>query len=350
MEDKSILITGGSGFIGSEAVRTLINNGSNVFNLDKLTYASCQESLLNLPVEKYNFIHGDIANIDTVKKTIDLAKPDFIINFAAESHVDRSIEDPSLFIQTNILGTYNLLNGSYDYYLGLDKSQKNTFRFIHISTDEVFGSLDINEESFKENNNYLPNSPYSASKAASDMLVRSWFKTYNFPTITTHSSNNYGPWQDPEKLIPRTILNALNEEPIEIYGNGENIRDWLFVTDNVNAITKLLMDGKVGENYNIGGNNEISNINLVNLLCKILNQIKPRTNGTYEELITFVEDRPGHDLRYSLNISKINNDINWSPITGLEEGLSSTIKWYIDHFEQMLNKLKDRKRLGLINK
>lgn len=348
---KSFLITGGSGFIGSQAVRSLVSAGNIVHNFDKLTYASSQESLASISSSNYKFIKGDIINRKEVKNTIEFLKPDYILNFAAESHVDRSIDSPDDFINTNIFGTYSLLNEALFYYNNLKGSKKDNFRFIHISTDEVYGSLDFNEESFDEESNYNPNSPYSASKASSDLLVRSWFKTYKLPTIVTHSSNNYGPWQFPEKLIPLTVANALKGSPIDVYGNGKNIRDWIFVNDNVDAIIELVVNGKPGEKYNIGSNNEISNIDMVKTICKILDEIIPLHNSSnYSDLITFVSDRPGHDKRYSLNTNKILKETNWSPKITFNEGLRTSIDWMIENKEWLFKKSKNHKRIGLKNK
>lgn len=347
---KKILVTGGSGFIGSEAIRSLLKLDYNIFNLDKLTYASSKESLENLKKNSYTFFEGDIFNENIVSDVINKVSPQYIINFAAESHVDRSIEDADDFINTNIVGTYNLLKHSLKYTSNLSDSDLSNFNFIHISTDEVYGSLKFDDDAFTEDSAYKPNSPYSASKASSDMLVRSWIKTYNFPGIITHSSNNYGPWQFPEKLIPRSVLCALNEEPIQIYGNGSNIRDWIFVKDNVDAVIELMINGKKGETYNIGSRNEVSNLDLIKEVCKVLDQLKPRKKGSYSDLIVFVEDRPGHDLRYALNIDKILNNTSWRPITSINEGLKVTIKWMIDNHLWLVDKNLDTRRLGLKKK
>ena len=345
---KKILVTGGSGFIGSEAIRTLTSLGYNVFNIDKLTYASSNESLELVNKSNYTFYEGDIADEATISNFIKEISPECILNFAAESHVDRSIEDADDFINTNILGTYNLLKYSSEILPNLISS--NDFRFIHISTDEVYGSLGFDDEPFNEDSSFKPNSPYSASKASSDMLVRSWIKTYNFPAIITHSSNNYGPWQFPEKLIPRSVLCALNEEPIQIYGDGSNIRDWIFVEDNVRAIIELMKNGNIGETYNIGSENEVSNIGLVKEICNILDDIRPRSNGSYSDLIVFVEDRPGHDLRYAIDINKITSTTSWRPIKNVHEGLRISIEWMIDNRLWLLKKATDKRRLGLKKK
>lgn len=344
---ERILITGGSGFIGSQAVRTLLSLGYQVFNIDKLTYASSKESLSHLESDFYTFYKGDIFDEEIVSNLINKINPDFILNFAAESHVDRSIENADDFLNTNIIGTYNLLKYALNYYSKLSSSKKSKFKFIHISTDEVFGSLNSNEEAFTEDSNYRPNSPYSASKASSDMIVRSWIKTYQFPAIITHSSNNYGPWQFPEKLIPKSVISALNEEPIAIYGDGSNIRDWIYVEDNVDAIIALMRSGVVGHSYNIGGNCEISNLEIIKKICKILDEIKPRSSGKYEDLIVFVEDRPGHDFRYALNTDKIFESINWVPKTSIDNGLKESIEWMIINYSWLMERNKDNRRLGL---
>jgi dTDP-glucose 4,6-dehydratase len=344
---KIFLVTGGSGFIGSEAVRTLIKLGHRVYNFDKLTYASSEESLKGLSKLNYNFLKGDIYNADQVKEVITKIKPNYILNFAAESHVDRSIDGPEDFIKTNIVGTFNLLRESYDYFLSLADDERSSFKFVHISTDEVYGSLDYNDNPFSEVSPYKPNSPYSASKASSDLLVRSWFKTYGLPTNITHSSNNYGPWQFPEKLIPLTVSNALKGNPIEVYGDGKNIRDWIFVKDHIDAILKVTLSGISGETFNIGGNSEISNIDLVYKICSILEDQVPYENENYSELITFVGDRPGHDKRYAINNDKIYNDLSWKPSTKLSDGLVFSIKWMLDNQDWLMKKSLNHKRLGL---
>ena len=344
---KKFLVTGGCGFIGSEAVRQLTALGHSVINIDKLTYASSEESLSNIPDKNYTFIEGDIANKDIVKKLINNTQPNYILNFAAESHVDRSIECPEDFINTNILGTFNLINESYSYFSALSKIEKTDFKFIHISTDEVYGSLKLSERAFVESDPYKPNSPYSASKASSDLLVRSWFKTFGLPAIITHSSNNYGPWQFPEKLIPLTVSNILKGNPIEIYGKGQNVRDWIYVQDHIEAIISIVLEGEIGEIYNIGGNCEVSNIEMVRNICNILNDLEPKSGLNYNNLITFVEDRPGHDMRYALDITKINKDLSWSPKTSLDKGLKISIEWMLDNKDWLFNKSKDHKRIGL---
>lgn len=327
---KNILVTGGSGFIGSNFIHHLIEESdANIFNLDKLTYAGNNANHINIEhSKKYTFIEGDIADPYITSKLLHENSIDFIINFAAESHVDRSIDDPRSFLTTNILGTYELLNAALSFH-----KNGNGIRFLHISTDEVYGSLDKNDPSFTEENRYLPNSPYSASKASSDFLVRSWFHTYGLPSMITNCSNNYGPYQYPEKLIPLAINNAIRKKPITIYGDGSNIRDWLHVKDHCSAIFKIMQSGKIGETYNIGGNNEYTNSFIVNNICGLLDEIKPikkgSKNSSYKELIVNTKDRLGHDFRYSINSSKLIETLNWSPSIDFHEGIRDTINWYL---------------------
>ncbi len=342
----NIVITGGAGFIGSEAVRQLYDLGHNIYNIDKLTYAACPESIADLSTDRYTFYNADITDKKTIKEILDLSKPDYIINFAAESHVDRSIDSSNEFIETNIIGTHILLEEALRYWEKFKKS-KNNFKFLHISTDEVYGSLDFDDSAFTEDSPYRSNSPYSSSKASSDLIVRAWSKTFGLPAIITHSSNNYGPWQFPEKLIPKCIKSALSNEPIEIYGDGSNIRDWIHVSDNVEAILKILFDGENGEIYNIGSNNELTNLDLINKICSILELIKPSPKKNYSELICFVKDRPGHDLRYAVDTSKLRNELSWKPKINIEQGLKSTIKWMIDNSNWINKKSKDLNRMGL---
>ncbi len=332
-----ILVTGGSGFIGSNFIHYIMKKGNySVINLDNLTYAGNEknnESFINNP--NYSFIRGDITCYETVRRIFDENKVYFLVNFAAESHVDRSINDPKVFLNTNILGTYNLLRVSLEY-----NSNDKNFRFLHVSTDEVYGSLGLSDKSFTEENKYQPNSPYSASKAASDHLVRAWFHTYKLNVVTSNCSNNYGPFQFPEKLIPLTILNALNGKEITIYGDGSNIRDWLYVEDHCDAIYNLMTKGKVGEVYNIGGNSEKTNLEVVKIICESLDDLYPTSSNlniskninSYRDLITFVEDRPGHDFRYSIDASKISSDINWKPKEDFKSGIKKTILWYLKNF------------------
>ena len=323
---KTFLVSGGAGFIGSHFIRSLLKSNYKVINYDLLTYASSLLTIKEFEKNKnYRFVKGDIADNAKVKKILYKFNPDFIINFAAETHVDRSIDKPSIFINTNILGVFNLMDCALNYW----KKKKKKFRFIQISTDEVYGSVD--KGSSKEIDNLLPNSPYSASKTSADHLVLSYFKTFNFPCMILRPSNNYGPFQFPEKLIPLVILNSIEEKKLPVYGRGRNIRNWLHVEDNVEAIKKIIFKGKIGNIYNIGGKNEISNIQLVKIICKILNRIYPRKKKKYEDLIKYVHDRPGHDFRYSLNSNKIKNTINWNPKISLNHGLELTIKWYIQN-------------------
>ena len=332
---KKILITGGAGFIGSHVVRLFVNKYPDykIFNLDKLTYAgnlATLESLKNDP--RHIFVHGDIGDKELVSRILKEHQPRAIVNFAAESHVDRSIHGPAEFVTTNIVGTFNLLECAREYWNGLDEAAKKIFRFHHVSTDEVYGSLSATDPAFTETNSYEPNSPYSASKAASDHLVRAWFHTYGFPVVTTNCSNNYGPYHFPEKLIPLIILNALDGKPLPIYGDGQQIRDWLYVGDHCSAIREVLAKGKLGETYNIGGWNEKANIDVVKTICGILDQLKPRSDGkSYVEQITFVKDRPGHDRRYAIDASKIERELGWRPAETFDTGIRKTVQWYLDN-------------------
>jgi len=330
-----ILITGGLGFIGSSVIRNLLTKGfQKIINLDNETYAANKNSLSAIKKNpNYVFLKGDIADKKFIEETFYKFKPHFVMNLAAETHVDRSITNPAQFIHTNINGTFNLLEISRKYLSECPQEIKKVFRFHQISTDEVFGSLG-KEGLFREDSRYKPNSPYSASKASSDHLVRAWHHTFNIPTIITNCSNNYGPYQYIEKLIPLTIFNALKGKPIPVYGNGLQVRDWLYVDDHAEALYLILSKGKVGETYNIGGNNEISNIELVKKICKILNRkikIKPKNINSFVDLIKYVTDRPGHDFRYGIDASKLRNELGWEPKTKLDEGLEKTIDWYIDN-------------------
>ena len=348
-----ILVTGGAGFIGGNFIKQQIKLGNDIINYDLLTYAGCIDSLKEFNNNnKYKFIKGDICNADLIKKVLYKYKPSKIINFAAESHVDRSIDESKNFINTNIIGTYVLLEESLKYYLKLNSSNKNKFKFLHVSTDEVFGSLGKNGL-FNENTPYDPSSPYSASKAASDHLVKAWYRTYDLPILITNCSNNYGPYQFPEKLIPLMIINAVESKPLPIYGNGENIRDWIYVEDHCNGINKVLNNGKIGETYLIGGNNEISNLEVVKDICKTLDQLYPKENGTYFDLITFVKDRPGHDLRYAIDYNKIKNQLGWKPEINFNEGIKKTIIWYLENKDWWLNIKNNnynQQRLGIYKK
>lgn len=328
-----IVVTGGAGFIGSNFILDWFRfSDEKLINVDSLSYAGNLKNLSSLTNnDNYLFKHGDIRDPVFFEEILRSFKPRAIIHFAAESHVDRSIDSPSEFINTNILGTFNLLEKSLAYWR--DLSQKDNFRFIHISTDEVYGSLDEDELGFTENHPYRPNSPYSASKASSDHLVRAYNKTYLLPTIITNCSNNYGPLQFPEKLIPMCINNAINGKDILIYGNGLQIRDWLYVKDHCSAIRTVLESGRIGESYNIGGNSELTNIFVVENVCKILDKLVPKKIGSYKSQITFVNDRPGHDIRYAIDASKISNELNWKPENKFDIALEHTIKWYLDNVE-----------------
>jgi dTDP-glucose 4,6-dehydratase len=330
----AILVTGGAGFIGSNFVNDwLIQSNEPIINLDKLTYAGNLENLSNLNKNKFHFfVHGCIGDSALVTSLLREHKPRAIINFAAESHVDRSIDSPNAFIETNIVSTFNFLENSLNYWRALEKNNKQEFKFVHISTDEVYGSLLENEPAFTERNPYMPNSPYSASKAASDHLVRAYHHTFGLPTITTNCSNNYGPYQFPEKLIPLVIVNALNNQKLPIYGDGEQIRDWLYVKDHCSAIIKVLNQGKIGHVYNIGGNSEKTNISIVQTICDLLDDLVPRPDGKlYSDLIEFVQDRPGHDRRYAINASKISDDLGWKPKETFDTGIKKTVEWYLQN-------------------
>ncbi|HRN44987.1 MAG TPA: dTDP-glucose 4,6-dehydratase [Flavobacterium sp.] len=348
-----ILVTGGAGFIGSCVVRHIIKNTNDeVLNLDKLTYAGNLESLNEINDNpRYQFQQVDICDTDKLEVIFNTFKPTAVMHLAAESHVDRSIDGPAAFIETNIVGTYTLLEATRKYWQSLDESQKMAFRFHHISTDEVYGDLEGTTDLFTEKTSYAPSSPYSASKASSDHLVRAWQRTYGLPTIVTNCSNNYGPYHFPEKLIPLVILNALDGKPLPIYGKGNQIRDWLFVEDHAQALYQVVTQGKVGETYNIGGHNEKQNIEVVKTICKILDELKPQTNTQpYESLITFVKDRPGHDLRYAIDATKIESELSWRPQETFETGIRKTVIWYLENLE-WCHRVQDgsyqRERLGV---
>ncbi len=330
-----ILVTGGAGFIGGNFVLDWLKEPSNegIINLDKLTYAGNLSTLDSLRGDpRHVFVQGDIGDQELVARLLREYRPRAIINFAAESHVDRSIHGPAEFITTNIVGTFNLLECAREYWNGLDESSKKGFRFHHVSTDEVYGSLSLVDPAFTEKNAYEPNSPYSASKAASDHLVRAWFHTYGFPVVTTNCSNNYGPYHFPEKLIPLVILNALNGKPLPIYGDGQQVRDWLYVGDHCSAIRKVLAKGRLGETYNIGGWNEKANIDVVKTICAILDELRPLSDGkSYVEQITYVKDRPGHDRRYAIDASKIERELAWRPAETFDTGIRKTVQWYLDN-------------------
>ena len=336
MTNKNILVTGGAGFIGSAVIRYLINEtNSNVLNIDKLTYAGNLESLASVNDNpRYHFLHADICDKVAMTKAFDDFEPDIVMHLAAESHVDRSIDGPMDFIQTNIIGTYNLLEVARNYWQNLTEDKKSSFKFHHISTDEVYGDLEGTEDLFTETTSYSPSSPYSASKASSDHLVRAWHRTYGLPMVITNCSNNYGPYHFPEKLIPLVLLNALDGKPLPVYGDGKQIRDWLYVEDHARALYLVATTAKVGETYNIGGHNEKQNIEVVKTICTILDNIKPRTDGqSYTQQITFVKDRPGHDLRYAIDASKINKELGWQPQETFESGIQKTVEWYLNNLE-----------------
>lgn len=330
-----ILVTGGAGFIGANFILDWLKepNAEGIINLDKLTYAGNLATLASLKNDpRHVFVQGDIGNRTLVARLLHEYQPRAIVNFAAESHVDRSIHGPADFIDTNIVGTFNLLECAREYWNGFQDTQKANFRFHHISTDEVYGTLSPIAPAFTETHPYGPNSPYSASKAASDHLVRAWFHTYGLPVVTTNCSNNYGPYHFPEKLIPLVILNAIKGKPLPIYGDGQQVRDWLYVGDHCSAIRAVLARGALGETYNIGGCNEKTNLSVVNTICQILDELKPRADGkSYAEQITFVKDRPGHDRRYAIDASKIERELGWQPAETFDTGIRKTIQWYLDN-------------------
>lgn len=352
---KKILVTGGAGFIGSAVVRYIIQNtGDSVVNVDKLTYAGNLESLAEISdSSRYFFEKVDICNRAELDRVFSTHQPDAIMHLAAESHVDRSIDGPAEFIETNIVGTYTLLEAARSYWQMLSDDKKAQFRFHHISTDEVYGDLHGTDDLFTEETAYQPSSPYSASKAASDHLVRAWNRTFGLPTIVTNCSNNYGPYHFPEKLIPLMILNALAGKPLPVYGNGMQIRDWLFVEDHARALYKVVTEGVVGETYNIGGHNEKANIEVVKTICSLLEEMVPnKPNGVkhYQDLITFVTDRPGHDLRYAIDATKIGKELGWYPQETFESGLRKTVEWYLNNekwWRRVLDGSYNLERLGV---
>ena len=329
---KTLLVTGGAGFIGANFVLQAIADGLRVINLDKLTYAGNPDTLSSLQSNnRHVFVQGDIGDRTLLAKLLAAHRPDAVINFAAESHVDRSIDGPAEFVQTNVVGTLALLESSRDYWRSLEGAAREEFRFLHVSTDEVYGSLGA-EGSFTEQTAYAPNSPYSASKAASDHLVRAFHHTYGLPTLTTNCSNNYGPYQFPEKLIPLVIQKALAGEPLPVYGDGLNIRDWLYVGDHCSAIRRVLEAGRVAETYNVGGNAERENIVVVKTICGLLDTRQPLADGrTRESLITYVKDRPGHDRRYAIDSSKLQSELGWRPSQTFDSGMAQTVDWYLEH-------------------
>ncbi|HET8763697.1 MAG TPA: dTDP-glucose 4,6-dehydratase [Rhodanobacter sp.] len=329
---RTLLVTGGAGFIGANFVLQAIADGLTVVNLDKLTYAGNLDTLAALKGNpRHVFAHGDIGDRALVGKLLAEHRPDAIVNFAAESHVDRSIDGPTEFVQTNVVGTLGLLECARDYWRGLDGAKRDAFRFLHVSTDEVYGSLGATGL-FTETTAYAPNSPYSASKAASDHLVRAFHHTYGLPTLTTNCSNNYGPFQFPEKLIPLVTAKALAGEPLPVYGDGQNIRDWLYVGDHCSAIRRVLEAGRVGETYNVGGNSERNNLTVVKTICALLDERHPLADGRQREsLITFVKDRPGHDRRYAIDSTKLQHELGWKPTHTFESGIADTVDWYLAH-------------------
>ena len=340
-----ILVTGGAGFIGSAVVRLAIARGHSVVNVDALTYAACLDNVASVSESsQYSFEHADIRDRNALDTIFEKHQPDAVMHLAAESHVDRSIDGPADFIETNVNGTFNILEAARSFWQAQRKPE--TFRFHHISTDEVFGSLPSDPAvQFTEETPYDPRSPYSASKASSDHLVRAWHETYGLPVVLTNCSNNYGPYHFPEKLIPVIILNALSGKPLPIYGNGSAIRDWLYVEDHADALLLALEKGKIGRSYNIGGENERTNLELVQALCKILDRLWPRSTGAYAELITFVQDRPGHDARYAIDPSRIRDELGWRPSVTVEEGLEKTVQWYLDN-EDWWKPLQNRRGVG----
>ncbi|MGN1056311.1 MAG: dTDP-glucose 4,6-dehydratase [Comamonas sp.] len=335
-----IFVTGGAGFIGANFVLDwLAHSDEPVVNIDKLTYAGNLQNLVSLQGDaRHTFVQGDIGDSALWQQLLAQHRPRAIINFAAESHVDRSIHGPEDFIQTNVVGTFRLLEAVRAYWSGLDAEAKLAFRFLHVSTDEVYGTLSATDPAFTEDNNYEPNSPYSASKAASDHLVRAWHHTYGLPVLTTNCSNNYGPLHFPEKLIPLMIVNALAGKPLPIYGDGQQIRDWLYVRDHCSAIRRVLEAGKLGDTYNIGGWNEKANIDIVKTVCALLDELRPRSDGkSYAEQITFVTDRPGHDRRYAIDARKLERELGWKPAETFETGIRKTVQWYLDNPDWVAN-------------
>lgn len=353
----NILVTGGCGFIGSNFIKLVLGSGEDAFagvqklvNLDALTYAGNLENLAELSEdERYVFVEGSIENAELLEKLFTQYAFDAVVNFAAESHVDRSIDTPEPFFQTNVIGTLRLIDASRRYWNAFKET--SAFRFLHVSTDEVYGTLGEEDPAFTETTPYAPNSPYSASKAASDFIIRAAFHTYGMPVMTTNCSNNYGPYQFPEKLIPLMILNALDEKPLPIYGDGMNVRDWLYVEDHCRGIWASLVGGRLGETYNIGGLNEMPNIRIVDTLCEILDELRPRAGGaSYKELKTFVKDRPGHDRRYAIDCSKIDAELGWKPRETFDTGIRKTVEWYLNNADwctSITEKKYQRQRLGL---
>lgn len=349
---KSVtFVTGGAGFIGSAVVRHLLDETeAYVINIDKLTYAACLDSIPQADDHsRYRFAHADICDGSALRQLFDQYQPRYVMNLAAESHVDRSIDGPGEFIQTNVVGTFTLLQEALRYWRGLDGAAQTAFRFHHISTDEVYGSLGP-EGLFIESSAYAPNSPYSASKASSDHLVRAWHETYGLPTLITNCSNNYGPYHFPEKLIPHMIIRGLAGEPLPVYGDGQNIRDWLYVEDHAKALTLVLEHGRIGETYNVGGRSERTNLHVVKTICDLLDRTAPLVQGSHHSLITYVEDRPGHDRRYAIDASKLENDLGWRAEQTFETGITKTVQWYLNNrewWEAILKRGYKAQRAGL---
>ncbi|ACY49971.1 dTDP-glucose 4,6-dehydratase [Vibrio antiquarius] len=351
---KKILVTGGAGFIGSAVVRHIIRDTQDtVINLDKLTYAGNLESLVDVSEsERYYFEQVDICDRTELDRVFSEHQPDMVMHLAAESHVDRSIDGPAAFIETNVMGTYHLLEAARQYWSNLDEARQSAFRFHHISTDEVYGDLEGTDDLFTETTSYAPSSPYSASKASSDHLVRAWQRTYGLPTLVTNCSNNYGPYHFPEKLIPLMILNALDGKPLPVYGDGMQIRDWLFVEDHARALYKVVNEGEVGETYNIGGHNEKANIEVVKTICALLEELRPDKPAgveSYESLVTYVKDRPGHDVRYAIDATKIAQELGWTPEETFESGIRKTVGWYLNNpqwWQRVLDGSYSLERLG----
>ncbi|EOD6258339.1 dTDP-glucose 4,6-dehydratase [Vibrio parahaemolyticus] len=349
-----ILVTGGAGFIGSAVVRHIIRDTQDsVVNLDKLTYAGNLESLVDVAdSDRYYFEQVDICDRTELDRVFSEHQPDMVMHLAAESHVDRSIDGPAAFIETNVMGTYHLLEAARQYWSSLEEANKSAFRFHHISTDEVYGDLEGTDDLFTETTSYAPSSPYSASKASSDHLVRAWQRTYGLPTLVTNCSNNYGPYHFPEKLIPLMILNALDGKPLPVYGDGMQIRDWLFVEDHARALYKVVTEGEIGETYNIGGHNEKANIEVVKTICALLEELRPDKPAgvkSYESLITYVKDRPGHDVRYAIDATKIAQELNWTPEETFESGIRKTVEWYLNNpqwWQRVLDGSYSLERLG----
>jgi len=349
-----ILVTGGAGFIGSAVVRHIIRDTQDsVVNLDKLTYAGNLESLVDVAdSDRYYFEQVDICDQTELDRVFSEHQPDMVMHLAAESHVDRSIDGPAAFIETNVMGTYHLLEAARQYWSSLEEANKSAFRFHHISTDEVYGDLEGTDDLFTETTSYAPSSPYSASKASSDHLVRAWQRTYGLPTLVTNCSNNYGPYHFPEKLIPLMILNALDGKPLPVYGDGMQIRDWLFVEDHARALYKVVTEGEIGETYNIGGHNEKANIEVVKTICALLEELRPDKPAgveSYESLITYVKDRPGHDLRYAIDATKIAQELNWTPEETFKSGIRKTVEWYLNNpqwWQRVLDGSYSLERLG----